>query len=193
MKKLLFLMIVLAMVGTISAQPSFNLGLKGGVNFAKMSLDMEDYNTDAVTKSHFGAFGRIGWGRVFIQPEAYYSGKGGDVTANISNTVTSFDYSTIDVPVLLGLKIIKGGAIGVHALAGPVFSGIITNDVEGSDLSNKDFYDSHFFNLQYGLGIDVLFLTLDARFEHGLNDLYNHGALNAKNQTFMVSVGFKLL
>lgn len=192
MKKLFVSFLFVIFTGSVFAQPVFDLGLKGGVNFSKMYLDLEDYSSESITKSHMGAFARIGWNRVFIQPEVYFSGKGGDVTSSIFSTISSFDYKSVDVPVLLGIKLIKGKVFSLHGVAGPVFSGITTEDISGDNTLNKSFYESHYFGLQYGLGADVLFMSLDARFEQGLGDMYQQPSFNASNRTFMVSLGFRI-
>lgn len=192
MKKLILILLFAISSGVLAAQPVFDLGLKGGANFSKISFDFDDYSSESVVKTHFGAFGRIGFSRIFIQPEVYFSGKGGEVTG-ITSTITSFDFSTVDIPVLLGVKIIKGKAIDFHLTGGPVFSKIINEKVEGDDLLDKSFYEKHYFGIQYGLGIDVLFLTFDARMEHALNEFYSHPGGSGKNSTFMLSVGFKIL
>lgn len=192
MKKLFVSILFVIFTGSIYAQPVFDLGLKGGVNFSKMYFDLEDYSSESIIKSHMGAFARIGWNRVFIQPEVYFSGKGGDVTNNILNTISSFDYKSFDVPVLFGVKIIKGKVFSLHGVAGPVFSGITSEDISDNSKFDKNFYESHYFSMQYGLGVDVLFMTLDARFEQGLDDFYSHSGLNASNRTFMVSLGFRI-
>jgi hypothetical protein len=192
MKKLVLSTLFLVLTLSLFAQVKFDLGVKGGVNFSKISLDAEDYSAESVTKSHFGAFGRIGWDRIFIQPELYFSGKGGDISSDIMGTMTSFDYKTMDIPVLLGFRIIKGKPFDLHIVAGPVFSSITSQDLKGDNLFNKSFYEDNYFGIQYGLGIDVLFLTFDARMENGLGDFYSQAGKGGQNQTFMLSVGFKI-
>ncbi len=192
MKKVIIPILLSILTTVLCAQPTLDVGLKAGINNSKMSFDIDDYSSESIVKAHIGAFGRVGWGRVFIQPEAYFSAKGGDLSKNIFKTATSFDYSTIDVPLLLGVKIIKGGAVDLHAVAGPVFSFLTSNKIDGDDLISEEFYGDNYIGLQYGLGIDVLFLTLDARMEHGSNNLYKHPDFDGKNQTFMLSVGFKI-
>lgn len=199
MKKTLFPIVFMLLTGALFAQPTFDLGIKAGINSSKMSFDLDDYSSESVLKAHFGAFSRLGWGRVFVQPEAYFSKKGGDVSlggdlsTNVIQTATSFDYSTFDVPLLFGIKIIKGGMVDLHAVAGPVFSFLTSKGIEGDNLLTKEYYEDRYIGLQYGLGLDVWFLTFDARMEHGSNNLYQHPDFNAKNQTFMFSVGFKIL
>ncbi len=193
MKKSLFALFLLFISISLIAQPVFDLGIKGGANFSKISLDLEDYSSESVVKMHFGAFARIGWERIFIQPEVYFSGKGGDINSGVLSTVTSFDFKTVDIPALLGLKIIKSKAISLHAVAGPVFSKITKSDISNSDFFDEDFYKKHYFGIQYGLGVDVLFLTFDARMENAFNEFYTQSGNGGKNSTFMLSLGFKFL
>jgi hypothetical protein len=174
-------------------QFKFDLGIKGGVNFSKVSLDLDDYSAESITKSHFGAFGRLGFGRIFIQPEVYFTGKGGDVTSSLGSTVASFNFKSVDVPVLLGLRLIKGKLVGLHLTGGPVFSNITSKDIEGFEGADKSFYKNHYMGIQYGLGLDIWKITLDARMENGLGEFYKHTAGTGKNNTFMISAGFKFL
>lgn len=191
MKKL-FLIGILAMITSSSfAQFTFDLGVKGGVNFSKISFDVEDYSAESVTKTHFGAFARLGGERVYIQPEFYFSGKGGDVTSDIMETAASFDYKAFDIPVLLGIKLIDGKSVDLNILGGPVFSNITSKDIAGDNLADKSFYENNYYGIQYGLSIDVLFLTFDARMENGLGDFYKQADVSGKNQNFMISVGFR--
>lgn len=193
MKRLIFLAIALVVMVSAMAQPKLDLGIKGGVNFSKISLDLDDYSSESVTKSHIGVFGRVGWDRFFIQPELYFSGKGGDVTSDISSTVASFDYKTFDVPVLLGFRVIKGKLLDLHLIGGPVFSSITKDDVSGGAIFDDSFYKDRYMSIQYGIGVDVLFITVDARMENGLGEFYTQEGSSVKNNAFMLSVGFKIL
>ena len=192
MKKLLLSVAYLVIAVSLSAQVNFDLGVKGGVNFSKLSFDQSAYSAESVTKTHFGAFARIGGERVFVQPEVYFSGKGVDVKS-AANTVSSLDFKTVDIPLLLGFNLIKGETFNFHFLAGPVFSSITSKDVSGTAFTNKSFYKDNYFGIQYGLGIDILFLTFDARMENGLGKVYSDPTIAGKNQTFMLSVGFKFM
>lgn len=191
MRKLLLVIIFAVLTVSSFAQFTFDLGVKGGVNFSKISFDVEDYSAESVTKTHFGAFARLGGERVFVQPEFYFSGKGGDVSSDIMETAASFDYKTMDIPVLLGFRLINGKSFDLHVLGGPVFSNITSQDVKGDNLADKSFYENNYYGIQYGLSIDVLFLTLDARMENGLSDFYKQSETSGKNQNFMISVGFR--
>jgi len=193
MKRFVFIAFAIIVAASVEAQPKIDLGLKGGVNFSKISLDIDDYSAESVTKSHIGVFGRVGWDRVFIQPELYFSGKGGDVTSDLAGTVASFNYKTFDVPVLLGFRIIKGKLLDLHLVGGPVFSKITKDDITGGDIFDESYYNKNYMGVQYGIGIDVLMFTIDARMENGLGKFYTQNSNSAKNNAFMLSVGFKIL
>jgi hypothetical protein len=195
MKKLLVALFFLILSTALFSQPIFDLGIKAGFNNSKLSLNKEDYSSESIQKMHFGAFGRVGVGRLYAQPEVYFSKKGGEISSNVISTVSSFDYDNVDVPVLLGFKVIKGGPVDLHLMAGPVFSFVTNSSIEGS--YDPDFFKDHYVSVQYGVGVDIFFLTIAARMEHG-NAVYDStpggtNGIEGKNNTFMVTVGFKIL
>lgn len=192
MKRLLFSAVFFLFSLSVFSQVTFDLGIKAGVNNSKLSLNKNDYSTESITKMHIGAFGRVGFGRLYAQPEVYFSKKGGEIHPNPIVMATSFDYNNVDVPMLVGFKIIKGKVFELHALAGPVFSFITNSDVNGDAYFDPDYYKDSYVGIQYGIGADVLFFTLGARMEHG-NKLYDHPDLEGKNSTFMITLGFKIL
>jgi hypothetical protein len=195
MKKLLFPILFVLFSGILIAQPKFDIGLKAGINSSKISLNIDDYNPESITKTHIGAFGRVGWGKFFVQPEVYYSSKGGnlDVNSGILNAVKSIDYSSVDVPILLGFDLFKVSVVDVHIIGGPLFSFVTSSNVIGNSEFSKKYIEDHYVGFQYGLGVDVWFLTFDARMEHGSKDLFSHPTVKGSNRTFMLTVGFKIM
>lgn len=196
MKRLLFasLLVLFSTIGF--AQPIIDIGLKAGAHYSNMSLDGEfDLSSDAITKLHWGAFGRVGFDRLYVQPEVYFSKKGGDLSYDLLELTGGFDYKNIDVPVLLGYKLIKSSMVDFRIMAGPVFS-FVTDANYPSELDpylHDEFFNDHLFGVQYGLGIDVLFLTLDARMEHSSKIYDDPDLINGKSTSFMISLGFKIL
>lgn len=195
MKKLLVPLFFLILSSAAFAQPTFDLGIKAGFNNSKLSLNKEDYSSEAIQKMHYGAFGRVGFGRIYAQPEVYFSKKGGEISSNVVSTISSFDYGSVDVPLLLGFKVIKGGPVSFHLKAGPVFSFVTNSDIEGE--YNPDYFKDNYVGVQYGVGVDIAFITIDARMEHG-NTVYDStpagtNGVEGKNNTFMVTVGLKFL
>ena len=90
--------------------------------------------------------------------------------------------------------------------AGPVASFVLNKSYEVSTDgvspdTEEDFEDSlndMNWAMQFGAGVDVLFLTIDLRYELGLSNLYNqpddgvvlHETVN--NNLFFLSVGFRI-
>lgn len=215
MKRIFFAALLMCFSGIMYGQVIFDLGLKAGVHTTNLDVDGsydvsvfdQNYplfiNSESVTKMHWGAFGRVGLGRIYVQPEVYFSKKGGDLSGEVpgieigtgDNYGGSFDYGNVDVPILLGYKFIKGKVVNFRGMAGPVFSFITDADYPDylNDILDDDFFEDQLIGVQYGLGIDVLFLTFDARVEHGKKFYDNPEDYNGKSTTFMFTLGFKIL
>lgn len=208
MKRILFSIVLLLFTTAAFSQLVFDLGLKAGVNVSKLSVEeggfLEDYEinleSSAITKAHWGAFGRVGFGKLYVQPELYFSKKGSELSNDLIGVTGSFNYKNIDVPLLLGFKLLDAKAVDLRIMAGPVFSFVFdgefpdVSDVPGEfeNYDPKDYTDN-VIGIQYGLGLDVLFLTFDARMEHGSKVYNDPDLLSGKATTFMFSVGFKIL
>ncbi|SHE44449.1 Outer membrane protein beta-barrel domain-containing protein [Mariniphaga anaerophila] len=199
MKKLTILFLLLIPSLAIVAQPIFDLGVKAGINNSKVTFKKSEFNSESIVKTHIGAFARLGYNRIYIQPEAYFSAKGGAVLApgsDLSERAAKFDFNNIDVPILLGVKVLKGGMANLRIMGGPVFSFVTDKGFDAPDDDFlKEYVKDHYFGYQYGVGVDVWHFSLDARMEHGANDIYSYpnGDINGKNQTFLVTLGFKIL
>lgn len=190
MKKIAIFLLFAAVALNVKAQGGiFDLGLKAGINSSKISTDISDYTPQTINRFLVGAFARVNLGRIYIQPEAYYNSKGGEYIDKVnSSTVNKFDLHTVDVPALLGLKIIDQKALNLRIMAGPVFSFLTDKSAKGQ--FTEDNLKNSFFGWQYGAGVDFLFLTLDARMESYAKNFDPN--FDTKNGTFVISLGVKL-
>jgi hypothetical protein len=198
MKKLFTLIVAIVFSGALMAQPIFNLGVKAGINNSKITIKPNEFTSEGVVKAHIGAFGRIGWSRMYLQPEVYYSAKGGKVLERGVNPIeraAQFNFSTVDVPVLVGVKVLKGGAANLRVMAGPVFSLMTSKKLDAGTVLDNDFYKNHYLGYQYGVGVDFLNFFLDARMENSANRFYYQApeGIGGKVNTFMVTVGLKII
>jgi hypothetical protein len=193
MKKIAFLLSAIFITVSVAAQPVFDLGVKAGLNNSKITFKPKEFTSESILKSHFGAFARIGWGILYVQPEAYFSAKGAEISSNVQETASQYNFNNIDVPVLVGLKFFDGELFNARLMAGPMFSFIVSDNVDGEEFLDPQHYKNNYFGFQYGAGVDISRFFLDLRMEHGANNMYYHpGHLNGKNQTFMVTAGFKI-
>ncbi len=203
MKKLTITILLIVLQLALWSQGAINIGIKYGANSSSMLTNFDEVlvqniEESNITSYHAGAFVRINAGRIFIQPEAYFNTKGGiikpigDMSVQIPS-VTNFEYQTIDVPLLLGFKVICRELINLRLYAGPVLTYVTANSLysEISDLRNSDL-NQRYTGWQLGTGIDIWFITLDARIENSANVLANESKYSAANRVYLLSAGIKL-
>lgn len=96
------------------------LGLGAGLNFNDLG-DIESGSADATfgnsTGYHVGAFYRIGFGPLDLEPGVFYH-RIGDYTLG----GTSFDLNAVEVPVDVQLGLFGVPAVGVYLLGAPVLT-----------------------------------------------------------------------
>jgi len=223
MKKIFFIL-SLALLGFVvvpaSAQ-NVSIGIKGGYNSATwegnavQSLNSlvtltDGYGSTAARPGfHVGGYVRIPVSPVFsIEPGAYYSQKGMQLTGEFSSEQLDFlnmratitdkaDY--IDVPLLAKIFVTEG----LHFYGGPQVSFLVSNKVNtkasviGFNVLNRDLnYDSPFRKTDVGLvgGVGYRFqngFNLSAGYDYGLNTVDKNGNFNTFNHVVKVSAGFE--
>jgi hypothetical protein len=194
MKKILLLFILLALTISTIAQPLFDLGIKAGINNSQLTPNVNEFSAENIIGYHAGAFARVGMGRIYLQPEVYFSSKGGNfMEIKNADPVAMFGYTSVDAPLLLGAKVFKVSKLNFRVMGGPVFGFITSKNVDGDSRFNVDNFRDRCFGWQYGLGVDIWFLTLDARIENSRSNVYQSSLVNSRNKTLLVSLGFKFL
>jgi hypothetical protein len=165
------------------------------------------YTVDGLTSAkygfHGGAFVRLTLFGVYVQPELLFSTRTNEYTVtNVTNQASPVAYlakqnfNKLDIPVMVGLKL---GPIRLNA--GPAAS-LLINSPKGL-ITNPDYknnYNRLTFGYQAGIGLDVLFLTFDIRYEGSLikyqNQIQNLTGskynLDDRPNAFLFSVGIKL-
>ena len=195
MKKLIILTLIL--LGSLQNYGQFTFGPKIGYNTSKLSTDFDSIKESVKHNFQIGAFARFGK-KLYLQPEFFYATSGGTLKREGTTLQEEIKLQNICVPVLVGYKLINAKVINLRVLAGPTANFIIGKNLEADDLVEDPLQDSDLKNTAWGLdlgaGVDVFFLTLDIRYEIGLNNIYN-GDIDAsmKSNLFIVSLGFKLM
>lgn len=194
MKKLTVLFLAVLVSGSLFAQlPSF--GIKAGATASSLNTSdlAANYSSDNLLGYQLGAFVRINSGKLYLQPEVVYNHRSTQIAGFEDYNVT-FDIGTIDVPVLVGFKLLDAKVFNLRAFLGPEASfatgdGTTSDNVVLADFNKLTWY------MQAGVGIDLLFLTFDVRYEKGLsnfiNDYQDSGSL--KNNVFVFSLGLKFM
>lgn len=198
MKKLVFILVAFFIGQSLVGQVSF--GPKIGYSSSRLSTDLDDITESIKHNFQIGAFVRVGK-KLYVQPEAYYATGGGKLQLKGTELKEEIKLKSISVPVLIGYKLINAKIFNLRVMTGPTANFIINKEIESSDLIQDPLLDSNLKNVawgwDFGVGADVFFLTLDLRYELGLNNLYlppsGGDDQSMKSNLFIVSLGFKLL
>ena len=222
MKKVFLITAVLLSSALTYAQ--LNFGLKAGYNSSLSLSNIEDVTTGNYTLKnvkgeagngfHAGAFARIGIEKLYIQPELLYAMSKNDYTITLQDAMdkkVTFDkfvtVSTVEIPVMIGYKILDLKAVNLRAFAGPKFRLDAGSSLDyknfnaetGSNVTINDIKDDikkSQIAFELGVGVDVLMLTLDARMsltnnmaQTKIKDV-NIDGISANK--FVISLGWKL-
>jgi len=173
MKKILLAFSLVCINLFVQAQ-TIDFGVKAGLNRSELSSNLTTItNTNSATGIVAGAFGRAGILGFFVQPEVLFSQRKGAFQSGANGTAITQTLSYIDVPILVGYKFLF-----FRANAGPSFQNlIVANRRTDGDPVNadpnfaKDKFNSSVIGYQAGIGLDLLKLTFDIRYDGSFSDL----------------------
>ncbi len=200
--KNIFVILIALFVLNAHAQ-TFQLGIKAGLtNTQIIGSDFKNFEVPSSSNGILiGAFSRIGFAGMFVQPEISFRNL--NFTVNSNGTTSSSSAATklnyIDVPVLFGKKVL--GVINV--CAGPNFQFLVNQDLSANNASNlaTGNYNNFVVGAQIGVGFDVWKLCFDARYDFSINSIGNAAsAVNTQNVDFssrasmlQFTVGYKFI
>ena len=203
MRKITFIFVLV--LASSFAFGQFSIGPKIGYNTSKLTTDLDQVKSDLSGDINFGIFVRLGK-KIYVQPEVNWLTRGGvfkkPEIGDIKPIEQEITMKTIEIPVLLGWRIINLGAGNIRILAGPSASIVTDKTVSTSDpndfinpIKDSDLEDM-IWGFNVGAGVDILMFTLDVRYQMGLNEVtkkIENFDLKSKNNIFAVSLGWKIL
>ncbi len=216
MKKIIALSLWL-FTGQLLVAQIFSFGVKAGYEAASGYNQFKNMNlADNVVnelKSGFangyqlGGWMRIGAKSIYLQPELLFNFKNSTQTVYIDNTPlqSSFKSRTVEVPLLLGYKLIDLKVMNLHVTTGPRF---ILNS--GSSLTKSNDWGTFSSSLtqqvksgnwgwEIGAGVDILALSIDVQycdyFAPSTSFTLNNQTFNASNDGhgIFITLGWRLL
>lgn len=180
MKKIKTIMILVFLSLIVSygtRAQSFQVGLKGGVNFSNMLIDdIDDENVR--TGFHVGVLGKfLGANEVVgFQPELLYSTKGSKGQYDLAGFEgeQKFNLNYIDLPLMLLIRI---GVLDLNL--GAYASYLVNSSVstegdflgENSIALDKDNFNSFDYGLVGGLALNFDIISIGARYNYGLRQV----------------------
>lgn len=185
-------LMLLIIPSTVAAQ-GISYGVKGGINFASVSLDpSEDVNTGTRIGIAVGGFVALPLGsRLTIQPEGLFSQKG--EKADLDGVVAKLELDYIEVPVLVKYAITQGASRSFHAFGGPSMAFKVRSRATASfggttvETGDENIKDTD-FGVVFGAGMDFGKWSVDGRYTMGLADINNDEADETKIRTRTISV-----
>jgi len=217
MKKVIFAALLILTVSFVNAQVNF--GIKAGFN-SSLNLDnvasvksgeydLINVKSELNNGFHLGAFGRLFFDKVYIQPELLYSMQKKDYEFTIQDASNQdidvekyVTFSTVDIPLLVGYKLLDLKVANLRVFAGPKFRLNAGSQVSFKNLTNSDpidvdalkgeFKDSQ-VGLEAGAGVDILMFSLDARMNL-INSLHTASWQTKPdlNSNFVISLALKI-
>jgi len=220
MKKNIFAAVLLLSISTTFAQ--LNFGIKAGYNSSLglnnlSSVTTGNYSLNSVNSElsngfQAGVFARVNLTKLYFQPELLYAMGKKNYTVSFLDAVNknvTFDklvtVSTVDVPLLLGYKVLDLKLTNLRVFAGPKlrfnagssleFKNLTTGGIVTQDQLVKDVKAAQ-VGFEGGVGVDFLMFTLDARYNL-IGDMYQTklNSLTIDNipaNNFVISLGWKL-
>jgi hypothetical protein len=200
MKKVILILAMLMLAGATHA--GIDLGIKVGYNGNKLSTNLDSISDQFKSGFHIGVFTRFG-NRVYVGPEIYYTIQGAEYAYNDPLNKDSWsqklNIGTLDIPVNVGFRIINNDKLNLRIMAGPMASFVVNSKITELDdvtgpITEADLKTTNWY-IQAGAGLDVWFLTLDIRYQAGLNEMIEqveNWNFNTQNNAFVVSLGFKI-
>jgi hypothetical protein len=190
MKKVLITGLFVFAAVACSALPNF--GAKIGGNFSKFTVSKNEMKYSFQPGFDLGFFARAKFNKWYVQPELVYSYqiiKGtsdSPLYANLTDTKTKTH--NLNIPVLLGYKLVDVRMMNIRAFIGPEFNYILN---ENTDLRSPT-------NIMgcIGAGVDIAMLTLDLKYGYTFTKAFKDEdtlKLNPHNNVISIHLGWKFL
>ncbi|KYH06127.1 hypothetical protein A1704_07440 [Chryseobacterium cucumeris] len=186
----LLLCIFCSMETKAQQTPAFHIGVKGGANFTKTS-------TESSLEGKYG-FGyqagvmtRMDIGKLYVQGEALFNKRKTSYQSQDGSS-SKLSWNAIDIPVVVGYKLIKADDFNVRVFAGGVYSYAFNNKVSASQAIQEGFkkFDKSNIGVTGGVGLDYKNFTVDLRYETGLTSISKE--FKSKPHSFSLGIGYFL-
>lgn len=181
MKKLLIFVFALGLISSAQAQ----FGVRAGFS----SANFTDFNSDAVSGFHAGAYFRKELGFIAVEPGLQYAQKGYKSVLTASAGERNETLSYIDIPVLVRVNFLPF----LNVFAGPQGSVLVSRKLEladGSTETNTEPIRGYDIAGVVGVGAKLpLGLNAQLSYDFGLQSV-NYYDQNVKNNVFKVSLGY---
>lgn len=172
-------------------KPALHVGVKGGTNFTKTSTESSSLEGKYGFGYQAGVMTRVDIGSLYVQGEALFNKRKASYEEK-SGGSAKLAWNAIDIPVVVGYKIIKTDDFNLRAFAGGVYSYAFNNKLSTSESIQEGFnkFDKSNIGITGGIGIDYKNFTIDLRYENGLSNISKE--FKSKPHSFSLGIGYFL-
>ncbi|KIC00269.1 hypothetical protein OA93_01265 [Flavobacterium sp. KMS] len=194
----LVLLTTLFLLGLISSKANaqsplpIHIGIKGGANYSE--LPVSDGFSSKYASGYFGgAMARFDIGRFYIQNEILYSEKSSKIEKTSLMGSRNVKWKSIEVPLVIGYKVVNLDALNVRVFGGGVYSYVIDDNITSLNQLKDSYkkFDKSNIGYQVGAGVEMWKFTLDFTYQGGLNNISKD--FDSKVSSFNVSIGYFIL
>ncbi len=179
MKKVILIIFGIFLLGNVAKSQGLAIGVKGGYMYSSMETKgvrtFKEAKASAKSGYMLGAFARIGE-KFFFQPELQYRVRTADfklLEVAQNKTEIEIKHKTLDIPLQVGMKVLKLPLVTVTVHGGPVAS---------FKIGNETTLKSEFAGLTLEKGVE--------RLKDEYKSISNSEI--GKNDLFFATIGFKL-
>ncbi|WP_265132058.1 porin family protein [Chryseobacterium oranimense] len=187
-----FLLCITCSVETKAQQtPAFHIGIKGGANFTKTSAGSSSLEGKYGFGYQGGIMTRMDIGRIYVQGEALFNKRKTSFDSKDGSS-PKLTWNSVDVPIVIGYKLINDKDFNVRAFAGGVYSYALKNNLSTSKALQDGFknFDKSNIGITGGIGIDYKNFSADLRYETGLSSISKE--FKSKPHSFTLGIGYFL-
>ncbi|AZB09322.1 PorT family protein [Chryseobacterium sp. G0162] len=187
----LLLCITCSMDTQAQQTPSIHIGIKGGTNFTKTSTESSSLEGKYGFGYQAGVMARVDIGSLYVQGETLFNKRKTTYEAKDSGSA-KLTWNAIDIPVVIGYKLVKNDDFNVRIFAGGVYSYALNNKLSTSESIQEGFkkFDKSNIGITGGVGVDYKNFTVDLRYENGLSNISKE--FKSKPHSFSLGIGYFL-
>lgn len=187
-----FLVCITCSVETNAQQtPAFHIGIKGGTNYTKLSSESSILSGKYGLGYQAGIMTRVDFNRLYIQGEALFNKRKTSYDMKDGGSAT-LKWNSIDIPIVVGYKIVNDKDFNIRAFAGGVYSYAFNDNLSTSKALQEGFkkFDKSNIGITGGIGMDYKNFTVDLRYETGLSSISKE--FKSKPHSFSLGIGYFL-
>jgi len=171
--------------------PAFHIGIKAGTSFTKTSTASSTLEGKYGLGYQGGIMTRMDIGSLYVQGEALFNKRKTSFDSTDGNS-PKLTWSSVDIPVVIGYKLINNKDFNVRAFAGGVYSYAFKNNISTSKALQEGFksFDKSNIGITGGIGADYKNFTVDLRYETGLSSISKE--FKSKPHSFTLGIGYFL-